>query len=141
MRSFARRVNRSTPNFKFEIVSGSFIVNTLQRLKTSKASGLDDKPPRLLKDATEVIAKPLTRIINALLLQGTLPNELKYARVTSLFKKGVATDMDNYRPTSVLSVVSKVVEGAVHHQLHSFLSLLVPSSVVLGETIRMNLQP
>lgn len=51
-----------------------------------------------------------------------MPKEWKYARVTPLFKKGVATDMDNYRPISVLSVASKVLERVVHDQLYSFLN-------------------
>ena len=37
-----------------------------------------------------------------------------------LFKKEVSTDMDNYRPLSVLPVESKLLERAVHHQLNSF---------------------
>ena len=84
------------------------------------SGGLDDTSPRLLKDAAEVISKPLTQIINASLSQGIVPHEWKHARVTPLFKKGVSTDLDNYRPIPVLPVVSKLLEQAVHHQLHSF---------------------
>ena len=40
----------------------------------------------------------------------------------TVYKKGMSADMDNYRPISVLPVVSKVLERVVHHQLHSFLS-------------------
>ena len=69
-----------------------------------------------------VFAKPLTRIVNESLSQGTVPSEWKYAKITPLFKKGLSTNMDNYRPISVLPVVSKVLERIVHHQLHSFLS-------------------
>ena len=76
----------------------------------------------MLKDAAVVVAKPLTRIVNESLSQGTVPSEWKYAKITPLFKKGLSTDMDNYRPISVLPVVSKVLERIVHHQLHSFLS-------------------
>ena len=59
-----------------------------------------------------------------------MPSEWKYAKITPLYKKGISTGMDNYRPISVLPVVSKVLERVVHHQLHSFLSehkLLSPS--------------
>ena len=76
----------------------------------------------MLKDAAVVFAKPLTRIVNESLSQGTVPSEWKYAKTTPLFKKGLSTDMDNYRPISVLPVVSKLLERIVHHQLHSFLS-------------------
>ena len=119
-RRFTHVVNRSLPDFKFKMVDESFTSNALRQLKTSKASGLDGISPRLLKDAAEVISKPLTQIINASLSQETVPHEWKHARVTPLFKKGVSTDMDNYRPISVLPVVSKLLERAVHHQLYSF---------------------
>ena len=89
-------VNRSLPDFKFKMVDESFTSNALRQLKTSKASGLDGISPRLLKDAAEVISKPLTQIINASLSQGTVPHEWKHAGVTPLFKKGVSPDMDNY---------------------------------------------
>jgi len=74
----------------------------------------------LLKDAAEVISKPLTQIISASLSQGIVPHEWKHARVTPLFKKGVSTDLDNYRPISALPVVSKLLEQAVHQLLSSF---------------------
>ena len=104
------------------MVDESITVNALRHLKASKASGLDNISPCLMKDAAEVIAKPLTRIINASLSQVVVPQEWKCARVTPLFKKGVATDMDNYRPISVLPVASKVLERVVYHQLYSFLN-------------------
>ena len=93
-----RRVNGSIPNFKFELVNESLIVKTLQGLKASKASGLDNISPRMLKDAAVVVAKPLTRIVVESLSQGTVPCEWKYAKITPLYKKGMSTDMDNYRP-------------------------------------------
>ena len=117
-----RRVNESIPNFKSELVNESLIVKTLQGLKASKASGLDNISPRMLKDAAVVVAKTLTRIVIESLSQGTVPSEWKYAKITPLYKKGMSTDMDNYRPISVLPVVSKVLERVVHHQLPSFLN-------------------
>ena len=121
-RSVDQKVNGSIPNFQFELINESLVVKTLQGLKASKASGLDNISPRMLKDAAVVVAKPLTRIVIESLSQGTVPSEWKYAKITPLYKKGMSTDMDNYRPISVLPVVSKVLERVVHHQLHSFLS-------------------
>ena len=68
---------------KFELVNESLIVKT-QGLKTSKASGLDNIAPRTLKDAAVVVARSVTRIVNESLLQGTVPSEWKYAKVTPL---------------------------------------------------------
>ena len=51
------------PSFKFETVTQHFIVTELCRLKICKVVGLDNISSRLLKDAAEIIAEPLTRII------------------------------------------------------------------------------
>ena len=91
------------------MVDESITLNALRRLETSKASGLDNISPHLLKDDAEVISKPLTQSINASLSQGVVPQEWKYARVTPLFKKKESTDMDNYRLISVLPVASKIL--------------------------------
>ena len=93
------------------MVNESLIVKTLQGLKASKASGLDNISPRMLKDAAVVAAKPLTRIVIESLSQGTVPSEWKYAKITPLYKKGMSTDMDNYRPISVYQLCPKCWRG------------------------------
>ena len=79
-------------------------------------------PVRLLKDSASVIAKPLTTIINLSLAKGKVPDEWKAARVIPLFKKGKIENLDNYRPISVLSTASKILERAVHCQLYEYLN-------------------
>jgi hypothetical protein len=115
-----RLVDRSLPNFRFEVIPELFIFKALQNLKASKSCGLDNISPRLFIDSVDVIVKPLTKIINASLAQGTVPFDWKTVRITPLHKKGDTTDMDNYRPISVLSVASKLLERAVHHQLYRY---------------------
>ena len=116
-------INRSHPSFKFEKVSKTFVLKTIKKLKAGKESGLDNISPRLLKDSVEATAKPLTRITPRYqFFQGAVPHDWKFSKVTPLFKKGVATVMDNYRPISVLSAVSKLLAKSVHHQLCHFLN-------------------
>ena len=93
-RSVDQKVNESIPNFKFELINESLVVKTLQGLKASNASGLDNISPRMLKDAAVVVAKPLTRIVIESLWEGTAPSEWKNAKITPLYKKGMPTDMD-----------------------------------------------
>ncbi|CAB3991987.1 Hypothetical predicted protein [Paramuricea clavata] len=108
--------------FKFEEVKEQFILNNLHKIDVKKAAGLDNIPPRLLKDTANVIARPLTKIINVSLEQGTVPDDFKLAKVIPVFKKGQPENMDNYRPISVLPTVSKLLEKAVHEQLYRFLT-------------------
>jgi hypothetical protein len=64
-----------------------------------------------------VIASPLSHIINLSIIQGVVPDDLKLARVVPLFKKNDKTDVGNYRPVSILSVISKVLERIIYDQV------------------------
>ena len=143
------------PPFKFNDISERFTLAQLRGLKTGKAAGLDNNPPRLLRDSADIVAKPLTTIINVSLSQGLVPTDWKGARVLPLFKKGKTDDMDNYRPISIMPAVSKVMKRAVHLQLCSHLSehkILSPyqfgfrkahstefATISLTDTIRRNI--
>ena len=93
----------------------------LRRLKAGKAVGLDNIPARLLKDAADTVAKLITITLNASLQSGRVPYDWRAARVIPLCKKGKTEDMDSYRPISILPVLSKILEGAVHRQLYHHL--------------------
>ena len=111
----------SAYDFKLNPVSELFVLNELSKMKGNKAIDLDKISARLLHDAAVIIAPPLTYIINSSLKLGKFPCHWKCARVTALFKQGDRTNMDNYRPISVLPTVSKVIETAAHKQLYAFL--------------------
>lgn len=125
--------NKNLPAFKFEFITQDSTSTELKKLKCNKSSGLDNIPPRLLKDSATIIAKPLTKIINASLMTEVVPDVWKRAKVTPVFKKGKRSEMDNYRPISVLPVASKILERAVHRQLYQFLTenkILNPSGKI-----------
>ena len=58
---------------------------------------------------------------NLSLFTGIVPNELKAARVNPVFKTGETHKFDNYRPISILPVISKIFEKCVHNQLMNYL--------------------
>ena len=90
-------------------------------LNTKKAVGLDDISSLFLKDGTDCIIAPVTHIINLSITTETVPCAFKQAKVVPLFKKGSTLDPGNYRPVSVLSVLSKILERAAHTQLSEYL--------------------
>ena len=94
--------------FLFRSVKEEEILTELKNLKRKKATGLDNLPPGLLKDAAGVIAKPLTFIINLSLETGVVPTEWKMAKVIPIFKSGSMAEIDNYRPISILPTLSKI---------------------------------
>ena len=59
-------------------------------------------------------------LIDKSISDGIVPNLWKVARVTPLYKSDDKLKVENYRPISVLPVLSKVVERVVHSQLHSY---------------------
>ena len=108
--------------FEFTAVGKPFVLKQLKCLKLKKATGLDGLPARLLKDSAFVIADCVTHLINLSIKSGVVPSEWKQAKVVPLFKSGNKDDLDNYRPISILPILSKILEKAVFHQLHSYLS-------------------
>ena len=116
-------IRRTTSTFMFEEISEQFILTQWRKLKTSKAVGLDQMPSRLMKDSARVISKPLTFIMNLSISQGCVPQDWKIARALPLFKGGKKTEIDNYRPISILPTPSKILERAIHSQFCRFLSI------------------
>ena len=98
-----------------------FVEKELKNLKRRKASGVDDLPNGLLKDGADIIAKPLAHIINLSLRTSTVPSALKTALISPIHKSGSTNDTNNYRPISVLPVLSKILEKAVKNQLVKYL--------------------
>lgn len=50
-----------------------------------------------------------------------VPNQFKNAKVVPIWKAGDRRKVDHYRPVSLLSVLSKVLEGSAKQQLYGFL--------------------
>ena len=111
----------SPEHFIFSSVSDDEIFRELRNLKRNKSTGLDNLPPGRLKDAATIITKPLAYIINLSLQSGSVPTEWKAAKIIPLFKSGSMIELDNYRPISILPVLSKILERTVYKQLLSHL--------------------
>ena len=90
-------------------------------LKKSSA-GWDGISAKILKEIIEVIAEPTVYVFNLSLASGRVPNELKLARVVAIFKADDPMQFSNYRPVSVLPVLSKVLERLVYNRLTKFIS-------------------
>ena len=98
------------------------VQSILERLDVTKATGPDGISARLLKETASVIAPSLCKLYNKSLSLGVLPQEWKEANVVPVFKKDKAEFTENYRPISLLSLISKVLERCV---LNSFCDRLI----------------
>lgn len=108
--------------FHFSPVSRAKIISLLKTLKSNKATGPDNIPASMIKDAKEELSVPLCILANQSLDTGLFPTSEKTAKVTPIYKaSGERSDFDNYRPISVLNVLSKVLEKIVYQQLVDYL--------------------
>ena len=82
----------------------------IENLSPKRSCGYDDISSIFLKQITTSIIKPLTIVINQVLSNGIFPDKLKIAKVVPIFKKGDCASTNNYRPISLLPVISKVIE-------------------------------
>ena len=110
------------PNsYSFSFVSENNVLKYLNSLGINKATGLDGIPSRFVRDGASIIACPLTHVFDLSLIQGIVPDDLKSARVVPLFKKNDKTEVGNFRPVSILTIISKVFERVVYDQVESYL--------------------
>lgn len=108
--------------FKFNEITPEFVLNQILKMQNNKSAGLDQINVRLLKLAGPFVSRCLSYICNLSLNKSDFPDEWKKAKVTPIFKSGDRMVVGNYRPISVLSIVSKILERAVHDQLYMYLT-------------------
>ena len=82
----------------------------------------DDISMWVLSRIAPHVVKPLVHIFNLSLSTGIFPNEMKIAKVIPLFKNGNKSDFSNYRPISLLSQFSKILEKLFNEGLQQLLN-------------------
>ena len=104
--------------FDFSQVEQSDVLKAILSLNKSKSvSGTI--PTRILKIAANICAPFLTSCFNKCIESGTFPDRLKLADIVPCYKKGSLNDKVNYRPISLLPVVSKIFERLIVNQLNA----------------------
>ena len=94
---------------------------TLSRLNTA-TPGWDELSLPILSCISTYIIEPLTYIINLSFSEGIVPVEIKTARIVPLYKAKDVHDFRNYRPISILPLISKIFEKLIHARLYKFLT-------------------
>ena len=89
------------------------VEKSLQKLNVNKSAGPDGIPPKLYRELSKELAKPLTIIFNKSLDTGTVPKAWKIANITPIFKKGKKSEPSNYRPVSLTSIACKTLESFI----------------------------
>ena len=98
------------------------VLEIIKKLKPKASTGLDDVSSKLIKLSNPIIAIPLTHLINLSLQFGTVPTEMKKAKVLPIHKADDTKLIKNYRPISLLPAFSKILEKIVYKRLYKFLT-------------------
>ena len=127
-------------SFKVKRVPEDFVLRQLRNLNSRKSTGIDDIPARFLKDGANEIKTVVTHLINLSIDTGIVPDELKYAKVKPLYKKNSRLDAGNYRPVSILCIVSKILERAVYVQVEDYLLKKICYTLISQDSEKPTLQ-
>ena len=97
------------------------IVKIVDALKPKKSEGYDKLNTWLIKKIIHNIKTPLTKMINRSMDKGVVPAILKTAVIVPIYKAGEMNKKENYRPVSILSPISKILEKVMFNKLLNFI--------------------
>jgi len=113
---------RPIPDLLLVNTTSEHIKKIIKNFKPKYSCDVDGVSTKMVKYVGAELAIPLSHIFNLSIENGYFPSKLKSCRVIPIFKSGNTDDCDNYRPISLLSSLSKVLEkivadNLVHHLL------------------------
>ena len=94
----------------------------LRKINPRKATGYDHIPGKIIRIAHQELSLPITRLINTAISASAFPSNMKCAEVSPGHKKDDNLIRGNYRPVSVLPILSKVFETVMNDQLFEYFS-------------------
>uniref|UniRef100_A0A672FN99 Reverse transcriptase domain-containing protein n=1 Tax=Salarias fasciatus TaxID=181472 RepID=A0A672FN99_SALFA len=114
-------INRNLSSMFLRNVEEKEVIQVVSACKNKTSRDCNDIDMILVKNVIECISKPLTYICNLSFQTGTFPNQMKVAKVIPVYKAGDKHDFTNYRPVSLLSQFSKILEKLFVARLNTFL--------------------
>ena len=112
---------RITPTVQDPSYDRDALLKQLRKINPHKASGPDSVTSRELKILQGSIVNSLAIIFKSSFQQSVFPSCWKIARIKSSFKKGKKQERTNYRPLSMLSIPSKLLESQICNTVDSHL--------------------
>ena len=105
----------------FANIQSDKVYKILKNFDKTKASGIDNLSGIFVKDGAKLLTTPVTQLCDPSISSRRFPDACKIAKLKPLFKKGTRMDPKNYRPISLLPLISKVLERVIHEQTTEFL--------------------
>lgn len=115
------QVDRNPHSFVLGTVEGKEIIEIVSKYMNKTSKDCDDIDMSLVKKVIDGIVEPLTYIYNLSFKTGVFPEKMKLAKVIPLYKAGDSHVFNNYRPISLLSQFSKILEKLFVERLDNFI--------------------
>jgi hypothetical protein len=115
--------NHSQSEMEAITITEMDVFMSIKKLKNKFTCGPDGLPPIFFKQRIGSLVIPLTIIFNQLLSVSAVPDAWKTAIITPVFKKGAAGQVSNYRPISLTSVPSKILERIISNKIIEHLNV------------------
>ena len=106
-------LDRSAPSMNDIVVSKDGVIKLLKGLNPSKALGLDELHPRVLKELATELGWVFAHLFQQSIDTGEIPKEWSLANICPLVKKSDRSLACNYRPVSLTCVPCKLLEHIV----------------------------
>ena len=119
-----RNANNNS-HFHFNEVSVEEVYKEIRKLSTRKSVQSTDISIRALKENADIFVNYICGFFNESIKKSTFPSILKNANITPVFKKGYRGSKENYRPVSILQVISKIFEKLLCKQITIFIDPLL----------------
>jgi exonuclease III len=107
-------------SFSFREVTFMEVRDAIDKLKKNNSRDIYEMNITLIKNIKNLIISPLKKLFNECIRTGTYPDCFKTAKVIPIFKKGDPDNPSNYRPISLIPVLSKVFERLLKQQLYTY---------------------
>ena len=98
------------------------ITKLIESLKFTSSAGIDGINSKLLKNTKHVTSTFLCHIFQQSLSSGVVPQDWKVGKIIPVPKKGSSSSCNNYRPISLTSVCSKLMEHIIYSHVVKFLA-------------------
>ncbi len=116
--------------FSFTMITVDQVHKELKNINIKKSTGYDGIPPKLIQLGAKEISPILTHVLNqSISVMNTFPSNMKLSEISPLLKKNDSMNVTNYRPVSIVVILSKVFEHIIAEQMMTYFNDLFHSNM------------
>ena len=122
IKNYLSPIKRNPSSLMLTPVYEQEIAKIISKLPAKHSSGYDNISNVLLKRLSSILSPILCKLCNMSLTTGVFPDTMKIAEVVPLYKGKNPCEECNYRPISLLTTMSKILEKVMYTRVYGFLN-------------------